>query len=202
MTETEERSPCEPSGGAELPGERSPGEHPTAARSTAARPTDGGATPRMHVSRPDQWTIARRVAFLDHLAATCNIAQSAKAVGSSTGGAYALRRRDAAFAEQWRAAIDLGYELLETKVLAFALGQRDDGSMVGDPDAVAAAPIDPDTALKLVRQHQAVHASGATHNERRHIPFAFKHAPIDEVRDALLAKLAARARRRARSGLA
>lgn len=195
--ETDERSPCEPSGGADLPGDRSPGGRPT-----GARPTGGGAPPRMHVSRPDQWTIARRVAFLDHLAATCNISQSARAVGSSTSGAYALRRRDAAFAEQWRAAIDLGYELLETKVLAFALGQRDDGSMIGDPDAVAAAPIDPDTALKLVRQHQAVRASGATHNERRHLPFAFKHAPIDEVRDALLAKLAARARRRARSGLA
>jgi len=192
MTETDERSPCEPSGGADLPGERSPGK----------RPTGGGASSRMHVSRPDQWTIAKRVAFLDHLAATCNISQSARAVGSSASGAYALRRRDAAFAEQWRAAIDLGYELLETKVLAFALGQRDDGSMIGDPGAVAAAPIDPEMAIKIVRQHQAMRASGATPSERRRTPFAFKHAPIDEVRDALLAKLAARARRRARSGLA
>ena len=57
-------------------------------------------------------------------------------------------------------------------------------------------------AIKIVRQHQAMRASGATPGERRHIPFAFKHAPIDEVREALLAKLAARARRRARSGLA
>jgi hypothetical protein len=157
---------------------------------------------RAYTTRDDGWTIARRVAFLDHLAATCNIAQSAKAVGSSASGVYALRRRDAAFAEQWREAIDLGYELLETKVLAFALGQRDDGSMIGDPDAVAAAPIDPDAALKLVRQHQAMRAADTPHNARRRTPFAFKHTTIEEVRDALLAKLAARARRRARSGLA
>lgn len=154
------------------------------------------------LTRVDGWSVARRVAFLDHLAATCNIAQSAKAVGSSTSGAYALRRRDAAFAEQWRAAIELGYELLETKMLAFALGQRDDGSMIGDPDAVAAAPTDPDAAFRVVRQHQAMRASGMTHNERGHIPFAFKHAAIEDVRDTLLAKLEARARRRARSGLA
>jgi hypothetical protein len=157
---------------------------------------------RRYTTRADGWTLAKRVAFLDHLAATCNIAQSAKAVDGSTSGVYELRRRDPAFAEQWRAAIDLGYELLETKVLAFALGQHADGAMIGDPGAIAAAPIHPDTALKLVRQHQAMRASGATNNERRHTPFAFKHATIEEVRDALLAKLEARARRRARSGLA
>lgn len=169
---------------------------------TLGTPATTGTPRRACTTRGDGWTIARRVAFLDHLAATCNIAQSAKAVGSSASGAYALRRRDAAFAEQWREAIDLGYELLETKVLAFALGQRDDGSMIGDPGAVAAAPIDPDAAIRLVRQHQAMRAAGAPHHASRRTPFAFKHVTIEEVREALLAKLEARARRRARSGLA
>lgn len=70
------------------------------------------------------WTRAKQVAFLDHLAATCNIYASARSVGMTASGARMLRKRDAAFDADWKLAIEAGYELLEGELLARALGTR------------------------------------------------------------------------------
>lgn len=154
---------------------------------------------RPRAPRPDQWTVARRIAFLDHLAVTCNVVQSAKAVGSSPSGAHALRLRDADFAAQWRLALDAGYQQLEAKLLALALGHGDDGAVIGDPSAIVAGPFDPVAAFTLLRHQHAMRVGSATRAETRTTPFAFKHVAIEEVHAALLAKLAARAKRRPRS---
>lgn len=58
-----------------------------------------------------------RVVFLDHLAATSNVTESAAKAGISTSRAYKVRREEQAFARQWQAALAEGYTHLELEVL-------------------------------------------------------------------------------------
>lgn len=62
-----------------------------------------------------------RKAFLDHLAMTSNVAASARAAGISSARAYALRRRNPGFHDQWQAALAEGFARLEAELLAEAL---------------------------------------------------------------------------------
>jgi hypothetical protein len=59
-----------------------------------------------------------RAAFLEKLAATSNVAASARAAGVNTSKAYADRRRDREFAREWRKALCEGYDNLEMELLA------------------------------------------------------------------------------------
>lgn len=58
----------------------------------------------------------RRV-FLAELAATSNVAASARAAGISTAKAYDARRTDPEFYREWREALCEGYDLLEMNLL-------------------------------------------------------------------------------------
>jgi hypothetical protein len=58
-----------------------------------------------------------RVVFLDYLAATSNVTESAAKAGISTSRAYKVRREELAFARQWLAALSEGYTHLEMEVL-------------------------------------------------------------------------------------
>ena len=71
--------------------------------------------------KPGGWTKAKREAFLVELAASCNIVRAAALVGMGQGGAYRLRKREPAFAAQWQAALEIGYERLETALVRRAL---------------------------------------------------------------------------------
>ena len=55
--------------------------------------------------RRDGWTLARRAQFLEHLAAGLDVKRACARLGLSREGAYRLRRRDAAFARAWDAAL-------------------------------------------------------------------------------------------------
>jgi hypothetical protein len=55
-------------------------------------------------TRCDGWTLERRERFLDGLAAGCDVRRACAGVGLSHTAAYNLRRRDPAFAREWRAA--------------------------------------------------------------------------------------------------
>lgn len=68
-----------------------------------------------------QWTAARRQAFLDSLAQTCNVTMAVAAAGMGTTAVYQLRKTDPAFAGLWQEALALGYERLETALLQHAL---------------------------------------------------------------------------------
>jgi len=108
------------------------------------------------------WTPAKRAAFLEHLAATCNIAASARAVGMAPRGAHALKKRDAAFAADWAGAIEAAYETLEVRLLAYALGESEaeaeaeseaeaDGVVDGDAEAESrGAHFDPRVAVQAL----------------------------------------------------
>jgi hypothetical protein len=116
--------------------------------------------PQRRATKPGGWTKRRCAVFLDHLAATCNVTASAAAAGLHWSGAYALRRRDPEFAEQWQAALAAGYDALETMLVARAANVRParEGHS-RDPDEAAQAPdpesIDTGLALHLLALHKA-----------------------------------------------
>lgn len=99
------------------------------------------------------WTQARREAFLDHVSATCNVRAACEAVGLSQASLYSLRRRDPAFADQWRMALLAGYDRLEGELLHRALNPLEEVA-VGDPDRVIAGPVTFDQALALLDRHR------------------------------------------------
>ena len=95
-----------------------------AAGGAAGGGAGGKAGGRLQVRKAAKggWTPAKRAAFLEHLAATCNIAASARAVGMAPRGAHALKARDAVFAADWAGAIEAAYETLEVRLLAYLPG--------------------------------------------------------------------------------
>ena len=92
---------------------------------------------------PYRWTGLMKARFLDHLAATCNVSASARAIGVRGFDVHRLRRRDAAFASDWGTAIEAGYQLLETHLVGIALVNSgavvvvDDGVGVGGSEGVS-----------------------------------------------------------------
>ena len=147
----------------------------------------GGKNRRIQVRRRPtvEWTPERRAVFLDHLSATCNVVRSAAAVGMWPGSCYAQRRRDPTFAEHWSAALQAGYEHLEAKLLARALGHDD--YVPADPDTVV-PEFDTDAALKLLAQRNRLAARGGSGGRTDCGP-RYVRVPIEEVEAALLHKL-------------
>jgi hypothetical protein len=119
--------------------------------------------------REDGWTAGKRRIFLDHLAATSNVRSSVAAAGMGQHSAYALRRRDPDFAEQWQAAVATGYAAIEAMLMERAIrggggggdddGDGDGGPRPGDDDPQPDDPLPPDIgamdtglALELLRR--------------------------------------------------
>ena len=64
-------------------------------------------------TKANGWTKARRTAFLEELASSCNVRRAHVAAEMAQGSAYRLRNRDPLFAREWQEALELGYERLE-----------------------------------------------------------------------------------------
>lgn len=143
------------------------------------------------------WTPAKRAAFLEHLAATCNIAASARAVGMAPRGAHALKARDAVFAADWARAIEAAYETLEVRLLAYALGDAEgeveaesegeaDGVVDGDAEAESrGAHFDPRVAVQALgfRKRAGVAVGGAGAGT------LCKRVSLAELEEVLVARL-------------
>jgi hypothetical protein len=71
---------------------------------------DGGSLSRR------RWTKAKEAIFFEALAATANVAHSARAAG-----AYLRKKRDPAFAAAWREALEVGFAELELQLLRHSL---------------------------------------------------------------------------------
>jgi hypothetical protein len=95
----------------------------------------GGAKPKIRRQRHDGWTAERRDIFIATLAATCNVAASARAAGMPAESVYRVRMRDAGFRARWAAALREGYARLELMLLDRAMNgtvktvTRADGSV-------------------------------------------------------------------------
>lgn len=80
------------------------------------RSANGSLRKQMRAVRRDGWTAKRRAAFLEALALTCNVQESARLAGMSIAGAYDLRKRDAGFAALWEEAKEQAYDALEARI--------------------------------------------------------------------------------------
>ncbi|MCY7271487.1 MAG: hypothetical protein LH485_05470 [Sphingomonas bacterium] len=125
------------------------------------------------------WSDEAEALFLNHLAASCNVAASAAAAGFSANTAYNHRRCDPAFARKWQAALDQGYARLEMELVRHA------SSMVENFE------VDPDAPFKQMTMREAIHLL-ALHRRHQGQPAAAlsrQVRPLDEVRDSILRKL-------------
>lgn len=129
-----------------------------------------------------RWNRAMKVAFLDHLAASCDVRQAAAAIGVEPIQIYALYRRDARFREEWQEALAAGYHLLETRLIGRAL---DAGETSG-----AATPPATQLALQLLQLRRGAGAKART-------PGTAPAPTPDQVDATILKKLAAIERRKA-----
>lgn len=85
----------------------------------SAAETQGADHPAREESKGPlpRWTKQRREDFLSVLAETCNVSEAARSVQMDRSGVYALKARDADFAQAWRAALERGYSELELHLI-------------------------------------------------------------------------------------
>lgn len=101
------------------------------------------------------WSAKQERAFLDMLAATCNVVRSCKHAKVDHRSAYRRRRENPVFASAWRAAILTGYERLEEQLLAqLATPHPFEENGIDDPPP-ATGTFDPKLAMELLRLHRA-----------------------------------------------
>ena len=128
------------------------------------------------------WTPEVEAAFLDHLAASCNVAWSAAQTGFSAVTVYNHRRTDPAFARRWQDALDDGYIRLETELLGTAVGYVE---RLRADDELPLKHMSVREAVSLLNRHGR--GDPATRGGR----FQARPRSLDEVRDSILAKLEA-----------
>ena len=135
---------------------------------------------QLRKAKPHGWTKARRAAFLTELAHSCNVSRAHKAAGMGERGAYALRRRDAEFAQQWQAALEIGYDRLEMALLRRALevlGELDLDERTEPVDKMSVAQ-----AIDIMNLHRRSVQQGRGHQRR------LCHVATQEETDAVLLK--------------
>ena len=118
--------------------------------------------------------------FLEHLAESSNIKQSAAHAGVSTTRLYRERQHNQKFASDWLAALGEGYLLLEMEVLRRL--------REGDQKALEGERYDFANALRLLSAHRetAAHA----HAQQRNVSAAEVRASIDRKVEAIRQRLA------------
>ena len=110
-----------------------------------------------------------RVLFLDHLAETSNVTESAAKAGISPSRAYKVRREEPEFARNWLAALWEGYTHLEMEVVRRL--------RAGDHSAADKCRYDFANAVRLLTAHRE-NASQAM-AQQRNVSAAEVRASID-----------------------
>lgn len=144
-------------------------------------------------SEKGRFTVKKQRQFLDALALTCNIGKSAAFAGVARTTVYRTRAMEPVFAGQWRDALAIGYDQLETLVLEHGGAGT---PLSPDPDRAEAEgcerePFDFDRAMKVL-----VYARGARNGEpNRRTGRPPKNATREETNAALTRALTAARRR-------
>lgn len=99
-----------------------------------------------------QWSDEAEAEFFDHLAATCNVRESAEAVGFTTFTVYRQRRLRPDFAAKWQAVLEHAVARLKLELLRSALDTL--AGEAFDPDRPI-PPMTAEQAINLVKLHQA-----------------------------------------------
>lgn len=97
---------------------------------------------------------ARKQAFLDRFAATCNIEASAAAAGVGATSVYRHLRSDAAFARGFDEALAIGMPGLEAEAARIQLAEQEAYRIAPDPEAEAQSF---DRTLALLREYHRGH---------------------------------------------
>lgn len=106
------------------------------------------------------WTMKRRALFLEALSESCNVLEACRAAGISKNNAYALRRRDPSFADEWAQALEQGYAELEMMLLRQSIfGSTttetvEDGTETGRARIKTVHSYPHTTALRLLLAHR------------------------------------------------
>lgn len=148
---------------AEAKAGRRPMPAPPDPASAAPHRTRGGEMAVMRVNggqlqlrraHPGKMSPATVQAFLAALSATCNVRLSAAAAGASIQSFYRKKRRDPAFAREWRLALEQGYAAIEAALLEAGMADAhvDDAWRHNDPPSVP--PMTVPQALQLMYLHQ------------------------------------------------
>lgn len=151
--------------------------------------------PQIIASGGKCWTDEAERLFLDHLATSCNVRESAVAAGFSAVTVYAKRRADPGFAERWQAALEQGYLRIEMLLVQRAGQVLDEG--IPDPTAPLAEMTVKDAITVLQLHRAAVKGTGRLGGRRA------RPRSLAEVTDSILTKLEAiEVARRAEEGTA
>lgn len=105
-----------------------------------------------------RWSQAAEAAFLEELAATCNVRAAAAAAGFSTTAIYRRRMQWPGFAAEWDKALEQGYVRLETLLIERATDSLAREGVRGDREMRA---VGFDEGLNLLRLHRASVRGGA-----------------------------------------
>jgi hypothetical protein len=97
---------------------------------------------------------AARTRFLTALSACANVRLAARAAGFSHAAFYHHRRRDPAFAREWRLALETGYLRLEHALLEGWMPDTGDHDDWRHNDPPPIPPMSPAQALQLLYLHQ------------------------------------------------
>jgi hypothetical protein len=116
------------------------------------RRNDG--TLQVRRAQPGKLTRGCEQAFLLALSACCNVKLAAAAAGADHNAFYNRRRRDPAFAREWREALERGYQALDAALIeGFAADAHEhDGWQANDPPPVP--QVTAQQALQLLYLHQ------------------------------------------------
>lgn len=161
--------------------------------SEQASETPSTTTPiRSHKDGPQRirvagkwWSPEAEATFLDHLAASCNVAWSAAQAGFSAVTVYNHRRTDPGFARQWEEALEHGYIRLETELLGAA---TDYVQRMREDEDLPFKDMTVREAISLLGRHGARNGGGPTARGGR---FQARPRSLDEMRDSILAKFEA-----------
>ncbi|KQM21400.1 hypothetical protein [Novosphingobium sp. Leaf2] len=130
-----------------------------------------------------------RRTFLAELAATSNVAASARKAAVSTARAYEARRADPVFYREWQEALCEGYDLLEMNLLH----RLREGEVKPAPGAKRGTRVfDNATALRLLVAHRetAARQRAVTENRNSEAIVDAINAKIEKIKQRRLAAAA------------
>ena len=136
-------------------------------------------TPSINTGEDPRLNRHWRGLFLDRLAETSNVAQSARQAGIDASRAYKVRREEPEFARLWLAALWEGYTHLEMEVLRRLregdMSARDDGR------------YDFASAIRLLAVHRE--SAARAQADQRNVSVAEIRASIDRKVEAIRVQL-------------
>ncbi|WP_313809542.1 hypothetical protein [Sphingobium sp.] len=126
-----------------------------------------GNGPQLRRVRKDGWTPRRRRLFMEALAMTCNVSEAARVAGKSVSSVYAQKQRDPGFAREWREALCIAYDELETLLLRKSLfGSEQEEIALDGEGAVKGRKVKRDLPLAIGLRLLLAHAGEVAETRR------------------------------------